>query len=76
MLLPNLEYNPDFEGGPEANLLSLEDEVTAEDNPATEKLLTLAQTPNWIHPRSDWIRKSHRDQRIREQLPDRSEGSS
>ena len=27
MLLPNLEFNPDFEGKPDANLLSLEESV-------------------------------------------------
>ena len=44
MLLPNLEFNPEFEGSTEANLLNLEDDEAekATINDADEHLVSLA----------------------------------
>jgi len=57
MLLPNLEFNPEFEGKHEANnLLSLSDDV--QDRDAGDSLLSLAQQANWLHSRSLWVPRS------------------
>ena len=71
MLLPNLDFNPDFDGKDEANLLNLEEAAankkeSAKKNPE-DMLLSLAQgnqqyldyygqIPNWLRPRpSPWL---------------------
>ena len=60
MLLPNLDFNPAFEGKPDSNLLSLE--VAKEKGDSDDYLLSMAaaqddrQAANWLSPRrSAWF---------------------
>ena len=86
MLLPNLDFNPEFEGAQDANLLSLEHEKSTTDSSDKEMemirdqaLLSLSQSSenglplgNWLHSRRMWVPKSHR-QRLQEQREQESE---
>ena len=68
MLLPNLEFNPEYEGKHANDLLSLE---AQEAQQAEDSLLSLAQQANWLHSRSYWVPKStrtyNRDWRYRDE---------
>ena len=62
MLLPNLDFNPAFEGKPESNLLSLE--IAEEKGDSDDYLLSMAQydaqVANWLSPRrSAWFTRSN-----------------